>query len=117
MQPTPAKERRFAAFGEFESHAQRLVKVVARHLFGNAPAQGLGPQEFAVRGHVLRVAAAEPQLAGEAAIGIVFEVRNAFRNCRARLPLPFAIERMNPAAGVEKAPERIFVQLPQVGDE
>ena len=66
---------------------------------------------------VLGVATAEPQLAGEAAIGIVFEVRNAFRNCRARLPFSFAVERMHPAARVEKAPERIFVQPPQVGDE
>ena len=105
------------ALRESQPLLQRGREVVLDPPVLDAAAQEIGPQEFAEWRRVLGIAPGVAQFAGQAAERVVHQLADAARQV-AIVPAPApVVVRVHPAAVVEVRPERLLVELAEVGDD
>src|SRR5260370_24068086 len=93
----------------------RLIEMALDALLPDPPAQEIGPQELAERGGALGETAGAPQRAGQRAKRVVNQNLYRFWDSPVTLPPALVVERVHPAAIVEKDPERVRIKPAQIG--
>jgi hypothetical protein len=105
------------ALRQFVSLLQRHVEISHDDLSLDPPAQEIGPEKLAERRRVLGVAADAAQLAGKAAERIVLQVGDGFRDVVIMAADAVGVVGMHPGMVVEHRPERVAIELLQIGDD
>src|SRR5262249_52500683 len=93
------------ALGQLQCLVDGVVKILLDRAWLQAPTEKVRPEKFAEWRGVLGITTGAPQFAGDAAIGIVSQLRYQFRDVIIVAPAALCVIRMHPAVMFEERPK------------